>query len=120
MKSITVILVALLVLSGLGMAQAQEARKTISQVLDSSIKTAGSDFIPAAEALTEEKYGFVPTNGEFKGVRTFAEQIKHVAASNYLIGAHVLGEKPPVDANDGKGPDSVDPQVPEGLLRLRP
>jgi uncharacterized damage-inducible protein DinB len=85
----------------------KEEKKTISQALDNSIKTLEGDFVPAAEAMPEEKYGFAPTNGDFKGVRTFAEQIKHVAASNYLIGAHVLGEKSPVDANDGKGPDSV-------------
>jgi uncharacterized damage-inducible protein DinB len=109
MKTIAVILGTLLILCSLGLAQTQtkDEKKTISQVLDSSIKNVESDFIAAAEAMPEEKYGFTPTNGEFKGVRTFAEQIKHVAASNYLIGAHVLGEKPPVDANDGKGPDSV-------------
>ncbi len=113
MKTITVtataILGAMLVLCSLAQAQAQtkDEKNTISQVLDSAIKNVENDFIPAAEAMPEDKYGFAPTNGEFKGVRTFAEQIKHVAASNYLIGAHILDEKPPVDANDGKGPDSV-------------
>jgi uncharacterized damage-inducible protein DinB len=115
MKTITVtaaaILGAMLVLCSLGLAQAQpqtkDEKKTISQVLDSSIKNVEGDFVPAAEAMPEDKYGFAPTNGDFKGVRTFAEQVKHVAASNYLIGAHILGEKSPVDANDGKGPDTV-------------
>jgi uncharacterized damage-inducible protein DinB len=108
-KTIAAVLATLLVVCSFGLAQTQttNGKKTISQVLDSSLKNLENDFIPAAEAMPEEKYGFAPTNGEFKGVRTFAEQIKHVAASNYLIGAHVLGEKPPVDANDGKGPDSV-------------
>jgi len=115
MKTITAtaILGAMLVLCSLGLAQMQtptqtkDEKKTISQVLDASIKTVEGDFIPAAEVMPEEKYGFAPTNGEFKGVRTFAQQIKHVAASNYLIAAHILGEKPPADANDGNGPDSV-------------
>jgi len=35
------------------------------------------------DAMPEDKYGYAPTDGEFKGVRTFAGQIKHVAASNY-------------------------------------
>ncbi len=113
MKTITVtaILGAIFIVCGSALAQAQmqtkDEKKTISQVLDASIKTVEGDFVPAAEAMPEEKYGFVPTNGEFKGVRTFAEQIKHVAASNYLIAVHILGEKPPADANDGKGPDSL-------------
>ena len=53
--------------------------------------------------MPENKYDFAPTNGEFKGVRTFAEQLKHVAATNYLVGAAILGEKPPVDTNGEKG-----------------
>jgi len=109
MKTIAAVLGAIFVLCSFGLAQAptKNEKKTISQVLDSSIKNVEGEFVSAAEAMPEEKYGFAPTNGEFKGVRTFAEQVKHVAASNYLIGAHILGEKPPVDANDGKGPDSV-------------
>ena len=57
--------------------------------------------------MAEDKYSFAPSNGEFKGVRTFAEQIKHVATTNYIFGAALLGEKPPVEVNDEKGPDSV-------------
>ncbi|MGB8012946.1 MAG: DinB family protein [Terriglobales bacterium] len=107
MKTIGAVLVTILALCSFGLAQTNEEKKTISQVLDGGIKTIESEFVPAAEAMPEGKYDFAPTNGEFKGVRTFAEQIKHVAASNYLIAAHILGEKPPVDANGGKGPDSV-------------
>lgn len=40
------------------------------------------EFVSAAEAMPEEKYDFAPTQGEFKGVRTFGEQIKHVAEVN--------------------------------------
>jgi len=32
------------------------------------------DFVSAAEAMPEDKYSFAPTNGEFKGVRTFANR----------------------------------------------
>jgi uncharacterized damage-inducible protein DinB len=105
------ILGAMLVLCSSALVQAQmqtkDEKKTISQVLDASIKTVEGDFVPAAEAMPEEKYGFAPTNGEFKGVRTFAEQIKHVAAINYIVAASILGEKPPVDTNGEKGPDSA-------------
>ena len=43
------------------------------------------EFVSAAEAMPEDKFNFAPTQGEFKGVRTFAQQIKHVAASNYYF-----------------------------------
>ena len=107
MKTITAVLGSVLVLCSFGLAQAQAEKKTIAQVLDGGIKTIEGEFVSAAEAMPEEKYGFAPTNGEFKGVRTFAQQIKHVAAVNYIVGASILGEKPPVDTNDEKGQDSL-------------
>jgi len=94
-------------LCGLCAAQPKEGPKTITMVLDGGVKIIESEFIPAAEAMPEDKYNFAPTNGEFKGVRTFAQQVKHVAAVNYLVGAAILGEKPPVDTGGENGPDSV-------------
>ena len=46
-----------------------------------------SEFVGAAEAMPEDKYNFAPpsTAGEFKGVRTFADQVKHVADANYYF-----------------------------------
>lgn len=88
-------------------AQSKDAPKTITMVLDGGIKIIEGEFVPAAEAMPEDKYGFAPTNGEFKGVRTFAQQVKHVAAVNYLVAAAILGEKPPVDTGGENGPDSV-------------
>jgi hypothetical protein len=46
-----------------------------------------SEFVGAAEAMPEDKYNFAPpvTAGEFKGVRTFAAQVKHVAQANYYF-----------------------------------
>jgi hypothetical protein len=99
--------VSLLAMSSFGVSQAVAEKKTASQVLDGGIKTVEGEFVPAAEAMPEDKYDFAPSNGDFKGVRTFAQQIKHVAAINYIVGAAILGEKPPVDVNEEKGPDSV-------------
>jgi uncharacterized damage-inducible protein DinB len=109
MKTITAILGSVLILCGFGLPQAQtkDEKKTLSQVVDSATARVERDFVPAAEAMPEDKYSFAPTNGEFKGVRTFADEIKHVAATNYLVASLILGEKSPVDVNDEKGPDSV-------------
>jgi uncharacterized damage-inducible protein DinB len=51
--------------------------------------------LAVAEAMPAEKYGFAPVSGEFKGVRDFREQLKHIAADNYLDGAALLAEKSP-------------------------
>lgn len=104
--SAVVLCTALLVLSR---AQAQEMkpkddRRTVTQVLDHTVANLENELVPAAEAMPEEKFAFAPTNGQFKGVRTFAQQIKHVAAVNYELGAAILEEKPPVDIGDEEGP----------------
>jgi hypothetical protein len=80
---------------------------SIAQVLDHSVAGVEKEFVSAAEAMPEDKYSFAPTNGEFKGVRTFAQQVKHVAAVNYMIGAAILVEKPPLELGSENGPDSV-------------
>jgi uncharacterized damage-inducible protein DinB len=82
-------------------------RRSVTELLDHTVSNLEHDFVPAAEAMPEDKFDFAPTNGEFKGVRTFAQQIKHVAAVNYELGAAILQEKPPVDINDEAGPASV-------------
>jgi uncharacterized damage-inducible protein DinB len=85
----------------------KQQHRTVTQLLDHAVTNFEHEFTPAADAMPEDKYGFAPTNGEFKGVRTFAQQIKHVAAVNYELGAAILQEKPPVDIGDESGPASV-------------
>jgi hypothetical protein len=66
------------------------------------------DVVSLAEAMPADKFNFVPTNGEFKGVRTFATQAKHIATINYQVASAILSEKPPVDIGSGdNGPDAL-------------
>ena len=85
----------------------KDERRTVTQVLDHSVSNAEQEFVSAADAMPADKFGFAPSNGEFKGVRTYGEQIKHVAAVNYMFGAAILGEKVPVDVGDESGPASL-------------
>jgi hypothetical protein len=111
MKKMKWLSATMLLLVGCTLALGQQAKpaehQTSAQVLDRSVTGVEGEFVPAAEAMPENKYSFAPTDGEFKGVRTFAQQAKHVAAVNYLIGAAILEEKPPVDPGGENGPDSV-------------
>jgi hypothetical protein len=102
-------LVLLLSVAGPLVAQGAkpETPKNISQVLDRAVAGAEREFVPAVEAMPEDKFAFAPSSGEFKGVRTFAQQAKHVAAVNYLVGSAILGEKPPIELGGENGPDSV-------------
>ena len=80
---------------------------TVSAILDRSLSNMEHEFVPAAEAMPEDKFNYAPTNGEFKGVRTFGQQVKHVAATNYQIAAALLGEKPPAGTEGENGPDTL-------------
>jgi hypothetical protein len=103
--------VALFVLScwvaAWGQAAKTEQPQTVTQVLDRSLSNVEREFVPAADAMPEDKYSFAPSNGEFKGVRTFAQQIKHVAAVNYIVAAGILGEESPVEMGSENGPDAI-------------
>jgi uncharacterized damage-inducible protein DinB len=111
MKKIKWLSVTMLLLVGCTLALGQQAKpaehQTIAQVLDRGVTGVEGEFVSAADAMPEDKYSFAPTSGEFKGVRTFAQQVKHVAAVNYLIAAAILEEKAPIDPGGENGPDSV-------------
>ena len=109
-KKLSHLAFCVLALAVVGAAQdgkSKDEHRSVTQVLDQTILNMEHDLIPAAEAMPEDKFAFAPTNGEFKGVRTFGQQIKHVAAVNYELGAAILEEKAPVDIGDESGPASI-------------
>jgi len=85
---------------------------TIGSAIDREISIVEKEIVEAAEAMPEDKFDFSPeklniSGSDYKGVRTFGQQLKHVAASNYLIWSPITGEKAPDTVNDGKGPDNM-------------
>ena len=75
--------------------------------LEVLLKIAEELVIPAVDAMPADKFGYAPTDGEFKGVRTFGQVVKHLSATNHILAAAALGEEPPPDAGDEVGPDTV-------------
>ena len=69
------------------------------------------EFMGVAQAMPADKYGFAPTSATFTasqsakydGVRTFAQEISHVATANYYFASKILGEKMPVDPKSIQG-----------------
>jgi uncharacterized damage-inducible protein DinB len=100
---------ALFLAGGLAFAQSPAPAKTpsVGQVLDRQLANLELEFVPAAEALPEDKFAFAPSAGEFKGVKTFAEQVRHVASANFMFAAGILGEKPPADLGGDNGPENL-------------
>jgi uncharacterized damage-inducible protein DinB len=77
------------------------------RALKSLMKIVEKEIISAVDAMPADKFGFAPTDGEFKGVRTFGQMVKHFSATNHILAAAALGEEPPADAGDELGPESV-------------
>jgi len=106
MKRVVMLLCVAVASCTIGMAQADQ-KQSVTSVMDATLSRIERELVPAVEAMPEDKFDFAPTNGEFKGVRTFAQQVKHVAATNYVFAARILGEKPPVDTGGENGPDAL-------------
>lgn len=87
-------------------------KETVASALLRGIQFQEYELRSAAQAMPEEKYLYRPVEGKFKDekpefgpaeVRTFAEQVKHVACANFAFAAELDGHKPP-DACDKGGP----------------
>jgi len=74
-------------------------------------------FIALADAMPAEKYGFKPTNGEFEHVRTFEEQVKHVACANFAFFNQIEKIEPPAECSMG-GPSPAKTKA-ELMIYLR-
>ena len=116
MKWITILVVGLAAGNPLEQAGQQVADTTHAAPLDAVrekralqalLKIAEEEIIPAVDAMPADKFGFAPTDGEFKGVRTFGQMVKHLSATNHILAAAALGEEPPADAGDEVGPEAV-------------
>ncbi|HLX76393.1 MAG TPA: DinB family protein [Terriglobales bacterium] len=70
---------------------------SISQTLEF---TEGS-FLGVVEAMPKDKYDFAPSQGNFTGVRTFGEQVKHVACAQFAFFNEFEGKQPPADCEKG-------------------
>jgi hypothetical protein len=98
-----------------GAAEAQDSQQppaALASTLDREISGVEKQIVELAEAMPEDKYNFSPESlnipgADFKGVRTFAVQVKHVAASNYFIWSPLTGDKVPESIKDGNGPADV-------------
>jgi len=83
------------------------AAPTATQAIQHMIAGVEKTLTGVATEMPDDKYGFAPTDGAFRGVRNFAAQLKHAAAVQYLVAASILGDPITADMSDERGPDSV-------------
>jgi DinB superfamily len=90
--------------------QALQSAPTLASVVDRDIGAVEKQIVDVAEAMPEDRFNFSPETlnipgGNYKGVRSFAVEVKHVAASNWFIWSPLTGEKLPEGlGDDGNGP----------------
>jgi uncharacterized damage-inducible protein DinB len=92
--------------------QSEQPPSTVASIVDRQISAAEKLILDVAEAMPEEKFNFSPANlsipgSDYNGVRTFALELKHVAASNYFLWSPLTGEKLPEGLKDGNGPETL-------------
>jgi uncharacterized damage-inducible protein DinB len=93
-------------------AQQPQPPPTIASTVDHEISTIEKELVEVAEAMPENKFNFSPESlnipgDDYKGVRTFAVQLKHVAASNYFLWSALTGDKIPENFKGGNGPEDL-------------
>ena len=97
-----------LILVAAAFAANPDEKPTFASVLDQQVTRTEKVVVPAADAMPEDKYGFTPTaSGDFKDVRTFGAEVKHMATANYAYAAGILGEKPPINLEGANGPAGI-------------
>ncbi len=101
-----------LALSITAAAQTPAPQATIASAVDREITNVEKLVLGAADAMPEDKFNFSPeglniSGADYKGVRTFAAEVKHIAASNYAIWSPLTSEKFPKDYMGGNGPENL-------------
>jgi hypothetical protein len=93
--------------------QPQQPEASLASSVDREITSIEKQIVDVAQAMPEDKYNFSPEGlnipgADYKGVRTFAVQVKHIATSNYYIWSHITGDKLPEGlGDDGNGPANL-------------
>ena len=87
-------------------------QQSITSAIERQFNKIESDILTTAEAMPEDKFNFTPENlriknSDFKGVRTFAGQIMHLATDNILIWSAITGDSVRADIGDVNGPKSI-------------
>lgn len=85
------------------------AADRVTKMYQEQLRMVEEDVVGLARAMPAEKYDFAPTGGSFDGVRTFGEQVRHVATMIYMTAAIVLEEKTPYGpGKNDNGPDGIE------------
>jgi len=92
--------------------QPPQPAPTIVNQIDRQITLIEKEFVEAAEAMPDDKFDFTPERinlqgSDYKGVRTFALEVRHVATANYFFWGAITGDKMPEGVKGPNGPENL-------------
>lgn len=99
-------LLVLTLFAGRVLAQNTPIPKSIADSVAVTLSVAERQLLLIAEAMPDAKYSFIPTAGRFDDARSFGEQIKHVACSQFAFFNEIEGKTPPAGCEKG-GPSKA-------------
>src|SRR5580693_1021901 len=85
---------------------AADAPPDARQIFDRQLSSTEREVVGLTEAMPADKFDFAPTTGNFKGVRTFALEARHIAFEINCVASALLGEAIPGQDHDN-GPDEL-------------
>jgi hypothetical protein len=102
----------LLLLTVAASSAAAAGEPTIAAAIDREISDSEKQILQVAQAMPEDKFNFSPASlnipgASYSDVRTFAVQVKHVAASNYALWSPLTGDQIPDNFRGGDGPENL-------------
>jgi hypothetical protein len=84
------------------------AANPVSKLYDDQLDLVESNVLRLAKAMPADKYDFAPSGSALEGVRTFGEQVRHVATMIYMTAAIATRETSPVGAGrENNGPANL-------------
>ena len=92
--------------------QAPQPPPTIASTINRQISQVEKEVVEAAEAMPDDKFNFSPEGlnlqgSDYKGVRTFAAQVRHIATANYAFWSPLTGDKMPEGIKGPEGPEDL-------------
>jgi hypothetical protein len=85
---------------------AADAAPDARQIFDRQLSNTEREVVSLTEAMPADKFNFAPTSGDFKGVRTFALEARHIAFEINCVASALLAEPIPGQEHDN-GPDAL-------------
>jgi uncharacterized damage-inducible protein DinB len=92
--------------------QPAQPAPTLARLVDRQVSASEKQVVEAAEAMPEDKYNFNPESlnipgSDYKGVRTFALEVRHIATANYAFWSALTGDPMPAGIKGPNGPEEL-------------